>query len=118
MAKGIGIGIDFGTTNSLVCVDRGEEKVMPLFEDRRPHPSAVWCGPSIEVCNVAKKRISETNAVGAAGVRSIKRYLADGNRPLLPLHPNADSYGRVDPVEIAGEVFLHLASHFKENMPR
>ena len=118
MAKGIGIGIDFGTTNSLVCVDRGEEKVMPLFEDRRPHPSAVWCGPSVEVCNVAKKRISETNAVGAAGVRSIKRYLADGNRPLLPLHPNADSYGRVDPVEIAGEVFLHLASHFKENMPR
>jgi len=118
MAKGMGIGIDFGTTNSLVCVDRGEGKVMPLFEDRRPHPSVVWCGPSIEVCNVAKKRISETNAVGAAGVRSIKRYLADGNRPLLPLHPKADSFGRVDPVEIAGEVFIHLASHFKENMPR
>jgi len=118
MGKGLGIGIDFGTTNSLVCVDRGGESVQSLYENRRPHPSAVWCGTEIEVCNAAKKRISEANAVGASGVRSIKRYLADGNRPLLPLHPKADKYGRVDPVDIAGEVFSHLAEHYKENMPR
>jgi len=118
MARGFGIGIDFGTTNSLVCVDRGEESVFALLEQGRPHPSAVWSGPAIQVCNEAKKRISETNTIGASGVRSIKRYLAEGKRPLLPLHPKADSTGRVDPVEIAGEIFTHLARHFKEGMPR
>jgi molecular chaperone DnaK (HSP70) len=118
MAKKIGIGIDFGTTNSLVSVDRGEKEVFSLLEGGRPHPSAVWSGPKLQVCNEAKKKISESNAVGAAGVRSIKRYLSDGSRPLLPLHPDADANGRVDPTRIASEVFKHLAEHFKANMPR
>ena len=118
MAQGFGVGIDFGTTNSLVCVDTGEATVSPLLELGRPHPSAVWAGSGIKVCNEAKRKISETNAVGGAGVRSIKRHLADGSRPLMPLHPKADPHGRVDPVEIAGEVFRHLAQHFEENMPR
>ena len=118
MAKGLGIGIDFGTTNSLVSVDRGEEAVFSLLEGGRPHPSAVWCGTKLQVCNEAKKKISEANAIGSAGVRSIKRYMSDGSRPLLPLHPEADANGRVDPVRIASEVFKHLADHYRANMPR
>jgi molecular chaperone DnaK len=74
------VGLDFGTTNSLVSVVSGH-RVLPLTaEDDLPHPSVVWYhGTEVVVGRQAKAQLAEP-AIGIVGdvVASPKRYLGRG----------------------------------------
>jgi molecular chaperone DnaK (HSP70) len=118
--KKLGIGIDFGTTNSLAAVwggdvirvleNRGETLRPRVFwhEDEisgnRPHPSVVWLKPddSFVVGYEARRNMQAlTGALGHQFVRSVKRSLTSkaewihGGRRLMPY-------------DIAAEIFKHL----------
>jgi len=70
------IGIDLGTTNSVVSVMEGEAKVIPNAEGGRTTPSVVsFKGDDISVGDVAKRQaITNPNTVS-----SIKRHMGDAN---------------------------------------
>lgn len=118
--KKLGIGIDFGTTNSLVSVwgsdvmralgDQGGQPKPVVFWHKdgtlgnRPHPSVVWLKPddSVVVGSEARRNMQElSGTLGHSFVRSVKRSLTSraewvhGGR-------------RLKPYEIASEVFNHL----------
>ena len=118
--KKLGIGIDFGTTNSLASVwgsdvrrvlgDQGGQPKPVVFWHKdgtlgnRPHPSVVWLKPddSVVVGYEARRNMQElSGTLGHSFVRSVKRSLTSraewvhGGR-------------RLKPYEIASEVFNHL----------
>lgn len=116
----LGIGIDFGTTNSLAAV-WGKDVVrllkerqqiitpIPLWAEtpqgQRPHPSVVWLKPddSIAVGYEARQRMeSLDNRLGHHFIRSVKRQL--GQRHELITH----SGQKLKAFEIAAEIFKHL----------
>ncbi|MCD4826304.1 MAG: molecular chaperone DnaK [Acholeplasmataceae bacterium] len=71
------IGIDLGTTNSVVSVmEGGEAKVIPNAEGGRTTPSVIsFKGDEISVGDVAKRQaVTNPNTVS-----SIKRHMGDGN---------------------------------------
>jgi len=118
--KKLGIGIDFGTTNSLVAV--WGDDVLRYLDDlghplkpevywhkdgklgRRPLPSVVWLKPDESVVVGFEARRSMQQLSGTLGhrfVRSVKRSLTSGQE--------WDHGGcRWKPYEIAAEVFAHL----------
>lgn len=117
--KNLGIGIDFGTTNSLAAVwgrdvikiadsQRTKRKPVAFWNDdlilgNRPHPSIVWYRPdnSVSVGLEARKKMQELDGtMGHSFIRSIKRSLLDGE------HEHGGK--RMKPFEIASEVFSHL----------
>lgn len=117
--KELGIGIDFGTTNSLVALwgesaarirreQKQPEQPVPVWADNspsglRPHPSVVWYRPddSVVVGFEARKNMQElSQTMGHNFVRSIKRSISSaelvhGGRRHLAF-------------EIAAEIFQHL----------
>lgn len=117
--KKLGIGIDFGTTNSLAAVwgsdvmrlqKAGIQNRPHVFwhQDRdsgnRPHPSVVWLKPDDSVVVGYEARLNMQRATGTLGsifVRSVKRSLTSRNEW---------THGgrRLKPYEIASEVFKHL----------
>lgn len=120
--KPLGIGIDFGTTNSIASVWGGDvmrvlqeqqEVLRPLafwHQDgslgNRPHPSVVWYKPddSVSVGFEARRNMQElSDTLGHTFVRSIKRAL---NAPEV-IHGGR----KLQPYEVAAEVFSHLRRH-------
>lgn len=113
MMKNTGFGIDFGTTNSLVCA-WGEswlrERRPVAFwdatnEGNRPHPSVVWYGPHprpIVGRDAREKMGAMKNGMGHAFVSSVKRKLGQDKEVGLV------GGERKAPWEVASEIFRHL----------
>jgi molecular chaperone DnaK (HSP70) len=114
----IAFGVDFGTTNSIVCAWGSQirqalqnEKPIALWDTsvleqlgKRPHPSVVWYAPGKEavVGHDAKSHMLSYDGMGHAFVRSIKRRLGRNEEVEL-------TGGRRKPAfEIAAEIFRHL----------
>jgi len=101
-----GIGIDFGTTNSIAAVFSSETEKIRILTDKRtnlPHPSVVWYrGENIIVGREAKMNINTYAEVsGNHFERSIKRNLGKGYKAsVLSEHKAAH--------EIAAEIFRYI----------
>ncbi len=121
--KRLGIGIDFGTTNSLASVwgtdvirllgDEGaaQKPVVFWYKDglagNRPHPSVVWLKPddSVVVGFDARRNMQElSGTLGHTFVRSVKRALTSTAETV---HGGR----RLKPYEIAAHVFEHLKAN-------
>ena len=120
--KKLGIGIDFGTTNSLASV-WGTDVMRILGDQRaalkpvvfwhqdatfgnRPHPSVVWLKPddSIVVGFDARRSMQElSGALGHTFVRSVKRAITSTAETV---HGGR----RLKPYEVASYIFNHLKS--------
>src|SRR5688572_31315820 len=115
----LAFGIDFGTTNSIVCawgskIREALQNDKPLalwdtallnaLEGKRPHPSVVWFPPngSPVVGHAAKSRMLSFDGMGHAFVRSVKRRL--GRNEEIELTGGV----RKPAFEVAAEVFKHL----------
>jgi molecular chaperone DnaK len=119
--KKLGIGIDFGTTNSLASVwgsdvervlGEQDETLRPVVfwhndaeAGNRPHPSVVWFKPddSVVVGVEARRNMQElSNSTGHRFVRSVKRSLTSTG--------DLVSHGgrRLEPFEVASHIFDHL----------
>lgn len=121
--KKLGIGIDFGTTNSLASIwgsdvmrmvseQGGPLKPIVFWHDDplqgiRPHPSIVWLKPddTIAVGFEARRNMQDLDGtLGHSFIRSVKRLFTSrqewvhGGRKLKPY-------------EIGAEIFRHLKSH-------
>lgn len=104
--SGVAIGIDFGTTNSLVVAysQLTSEKTLCLDELRLPHPSVLWYrqNEATTVGREAKEQINRfTNAAGNRFIRSIKRKLGK-NQPIEVFGENRSA------TEIAADLFRYL----------
>lgn len=100
------IGIDFGTTNSLLALYDGKQTHPYLNDEGLPHPSVVWYqGDRVTVGAQAKRNINTYGGQpGHRFVRSIKRSLGQ-NRTV-------EVFGRrLEAWQVASEVFAHLKRH-------
>jgi molecular chaperone DnaK len=119
----LGIGIDFGTTNSLASVwgtdvmrvlgDQHAALKPVVFWHRdgasgnRPHPSVVWFKPgdSVVVGFDARRNMQElSGALGHTFVRSVKRALTSTAETV---HGGR----RLKPYEVAAHIFEHLKAN-------
>jgi molecular chaperone DnaK len=117
----LGVGIDFGTTNSIASVwgedvrrlveNEGSDPKPPAFwfDDPqvglRPHPSVVWFKPddSVVVGFEARRNMQElAGSLGHDFVRSIKRSLVENQEVV------SHSGQRYEPYEVAAKIFEHL----------
>lgn len=99
------VGIDFGTTNSLVSLAL-DDRVLSLVEEDRPHPSVVWySGAEVVVGRKARQHLEALGApiIGDA-VRSPKMFLGMGR----PIHVGGVER---DARDVVKEIFLHLRNH-------
>src|SRR5947208_2947178 len=102
----IGIGIDFGTTNSVAAVYKPEiRRTVPLTDDNNlPHPSVVWykSGGEKTVGRLAKHNITGfANVEGNAFISSIKRKLGRTD--------SISFFGLSKPTpEVAADIFRYL----------
>lgn len=71
------IGIDFGTTNSLVSVVSAKGKVKAFLENDKPHPSVLMFGYDDVICGASAKKKMGQRDFGVVGnfFRAPKRYL-------------------------------------------
>lgn len=71
------IGIDFGTTNSLVSVVTAKGKVKAFLENDKPHPSVLMFGYDDVICGASAKKKMGQRDFGVVGnfFRAPKRYL-------------------------------------------
>jgi len=105
--KRYGVGIDFGTTNSVAAIYHPDLKKTEPLTDRNsnlPHPSVIWyrADGSISVGTDAKNNIMGlSNVEGNAFVYSIKRRLGK-ERTISIFGKKLPSY------EIASEIFHYL----------
>jgi molecular chaperone DnaK len=104
MAQSV-VGVDFGTTNSLVArIDNlGRVRSLTNVDDDRPHPSTVWyrAGDVIVGRDARKHLESGSETVSGSFVRSPKRLLFN-EAPV-----DVDGTQR-DPVDIVAEVLRFL----------
>lgn len=114
--KSTAFGIDFGTTNSLVCAwgqSWLNEKRPVAFWDateagNRPHPSVVWYGPHPKpiVGRQARENLGAmTSGMGHAFVSSVKRKLGTNKEVGLVGGERKAAW------EVASEIFKHLKDH-------
>jgi len=101
-----GVGIDFGTTNSIAAIyNISLKKTQPLYSETTfPHPSVVWyrADGSITVRVEAKKNIMGFSDVeGNRFISSIKRHLGLGESVSIFGHNKP-------PKDIASEIFKHI----------
>ncbi|MBL4848661.1 MAG: Hsp70 family protein [Planctomycetes bacterium] len=104
--KGIGFGLDFGTTNSVVALhDRGH--VRPITDSGFPHPSVVWNRPEgqVTVGRSARDRFHEySNVTGHRFATSVKSHLGTD----YPI----DIFGsRRTPAQVARDILAFLRQH-------
>ena len=117
--KKLGIGIDFGTTNSLAAVwgvdvarlrKAQGDAARPIalwHENERPLPSVVWYKPDdkVVVGHEARRNMQGlTDSLGHTFVRSVKRSLTSRSEWV---HGGK----RLMPYEVAAEIFKHLRHH-------
>jgi len=108
-----GIGIDFGTTNSVVAICEGRTgrtRGLTDPDSNLPHPSVVWFrGDGVEVGRRAKHQIQGFAEVpGNFFVRSVKRELGKGKRYGIFGEEKAAS-------DVAAEIFRFLKNRAKRD---
>jgi molecular chaperone DnaK (HSP70) len=99
------IGIDFGTTNSLISVVTRESKISSFDDTGRPHPSVVRYEGDQVICGRRARDKLEHLGIGVLGntVRGPKKLLGKE-------HVNVD--GRVmTPVGVIADYINHLIEH-------
>lgn len=104
---GYGIGIDFGTTNSVMSVYNAELKSTEPLTDKNtnlPHPSVIWYRPDgrkIVGAEAKKNLMGFSNVEGNLFQYSVKRKLGSAS--------TINVFGRnVDVYEVASEIFKYL----------
>jgi molecular chaperone DnaK len=99
------IGIDFGTTNSLVSVVTAKGEVISFVEKGRPHPSVVHYSGSRVICGEKAKSKVEHSEGGIQGstVRGPKKYLGT----------DVINVGGVNksPKDVVTDLISHLKEH-------
>lgn len=103
------IGIDFGTTNSLISVITRDNRVKSFDDSARPHPSVVRYEGDRVVCGKKARDKLEQLDVGVMGntVRGPKRLISS---------ETINVEGRLmTPVEVIGDYIRYLVSHAREN---
>jgi molecular chaperone DnaK len=114
VSNGQGIGIDFGTTNSLIAVHKVKSGKRTLFTDYRthlPHPSVVWyrLEEPAKVGHDAKPQINGFAEVpGNAFVQSVKRHLG-------MCHVFDVFGGKKTATDVAADIFRHLLRDAQDN---
>lgn len=102
------IGIDFGTTNSLISVVTQQNKIKSFTEKDRPHPSVVHYEGERVICGIKAKNKLEQNTIGIHGsaVRGPKKFL----------DKDAISVGGIikNPKEVVSNLMSFLIEHAKE----
>ncbi|HBO3958489.1 Hsp70 family protein [Pseudomonas aeruginosa] len=99
------IGIDFGTTNSLISVVTREGKISSFDDTGRPHPSVVCYEGEQVICGRRARDKLELLGIGVLGntVRGPKKLLGQE-------HVNVD--GRMmTPVEVIADYISYLVEH-------
>jgi molecular chaperone DnaK len=99
------VGIDFGTTNSLISVVTRENRMKSFDDTGRPHPSVVRYEGEQVICGRRARDKLEQLGIGVLGntVRGPKKLLGRE-------HVNVD--GRVmTPVEVIADYIRHLVDH-------
>lgn len=73
------IGIDFGTTNSLVSVVTAKKEIKSFLDSGRPHPSVVHYHANKAMCGKKAKEKVDQYGTGIDGntVRGPKKYISD-----------------------------------------
>lgn len=103
------VGIDFGTTNSLISVITREKRVKSFDDTARPHPSVVRYEGDNIVCGKRARDKLEQLGIGVLGntVRGPKKLISSESI-------NVD--GRLmTPVEVIGDYIRYLVNHAHEN---
>lgn len=99
------IGIDFGTTNSLISVVTREDKIKSFDDTGRPHPSVVRYEGEKVVCGKLAREKLEQLGVGVLGntVRGPKKLLGKE-------HVNIEGHV-MTPVEVISDYICYLIEH-------
>lgn len=99
------VGIDFGTTNSLISVVTRDNKIKSFDDSNRPHPSVVTYEGDRIVCGKAARDKLDTLTIGVLGntVRGPKKLISSETI-------NVD--GRLmSPVEVIRDYIKYLINH-------
>jgi len=109
-----GVGIDFGTTNSVVAIHHPKSRKTAVCTDRAtslPHPSVVWyrLAEPPRVGREAKRQISSfADVPGNAFVQSVKRFLGHSE--------SLDVFGaRKLPRDVASDIFRYLIDDARDS---
>lgn len=99
------IGIDFGTTNSLISVVTREDKIKSFDDTGRPHPSVVRYEGEKVVCGKLAREKIEQLGVGVLGntVRGPKKLLGKE-------HVNIEGHV-MTPLEVISDYICYLIEH-------
>lgn len=103
------VGIDFGTTNSLISVVTREEKIKSFDDRERPHPSVVRYEGDRVICGREARDKLEKLGIGVLGntVRGPKRLISS---------ETINVEGRLmSPADVIGDYIRYLVSHAREN---
>lgn len=103
------VGIDFGTTNSLISVITRENRVKSFDDSARPHPSVVRYEGDKVICGKRAREKLEQLEVGILGntVRGPKKLISS---------ETINVEGRLmTPVEVIGDYIRYLISHAQDN---
>jgi len=107
------VGIDFGTTNSLVTFieNMDGERAIPLLHEGEPHPSILWLeGQNVVAGKHAKDLLRSGDVVYSGNIiRSPKLLLGKGNTIRVAGRDRT-------PAELASELLKFLRNHATEKM--
>ena len=107
------VGIDFGTTNSLISVITRESRPLSFFDSaRRPHPSVVRYEGDKIICGKHARDKLEQLDIGVLGntVRGPKKLISS---------ETINVEGRLmSPVEVIGDYMRYLIGHARDNDSR
>ena len=105
------VGIDFGTTNSLISVVTRENRIKSFDDTGRPHPSVVRYEGDRVVCGKKARDKLEQLGVGVLGntVRGPKKLISS---------ETINVEGRLmSPVEVIGDYIRYLIDDARDNDP-
>ncbi len=103
------VGIDFGTTNSLISVVTRENRIKSFDDSARPHPSVVRYEGDRVICGKRAREKLEQLDIGVLGntVRGPKKLISS---------ETINVEGRLmTPVEVIGDYIRYLVAHALEN---
>jgi molecular chaperone DnaK (HSP70) len=99
------IGIDFGTTNSLISVVTAKKEIKSFLDSGRPHPSVVHYHANKAICGKKAKDKVDQYGTGIDGntVRGPKKYISN----------DAINVGGIvkDPKDVVTDLITYLKEH-------
>lgn len=100
------VGIDFGTTRSLLSTVGEGNILTPHLDQSEPHPSMVWYRPGTDpvVGREAKRALGDGDDPGSQVVTSVKSHL-DQDRPFKVLGEERPAH------RVAADILNHLREH-------